>query len=231
MIRDPYQVLGISRDASPEEIKKAYRALAKKYHPDLNPGDAKAEEKMNEINVAYDMINNPSKYRQEQARANRYSGYDYYGRQRNQYQNAYQQYYNSRSAGAGSSQNGYTYTYTYSSDKGWQRTAQSQTGSSSGSQGSYSGYRSYDEGGYTDPYQMFRDVFGYRRARHGVYGIWRFILIFFLLQMFLRACIAGNSYRYYNAYPAQEPYYYEQQVPQGQGQSLDFYEQGNGEEL
>ena len=49
MVQDPYKVLGVSPDASDEEIKKAYRDLAKRYHPDMNPGDASAAEKMNEI--------------------------------------------------------------------------------------------------------------------------------------------------------------------------------------
>ena len=53
---DPFQVLGVSRDASDEEIKKAYRALTKKYHPDRNQGDPTAEQKMKEINAAYDQI-------------------------------------------------------------------------------------------------------------------------------------------------------------------------------
>ena len=58
MVQDPYKVLGVSPDASDEEVKKAYRDLTKKYHPDLNPGDEKAAQKMNDINTAYDQIKN-----------------------------------------------------------------------------------------------------------------------------------------------------------------------------
>ena len=53
MINDPFSVLGVSSGATEDEIKSAYRRLAKKYHPDLNPGDKSAEEKMREINEAY----------------------------------------------------------------------------------------------------------------------------------------------------------------------------------
>ena len=56
MIQDPYKVLGVRPDASDEEIKRAYRELAKKYHPDRNPGDAEAARRMQEINAAYDQI-------------------------------------------------------------------------------------------------------------------------------------------------------------------------------
>ena len=59
MMIDPYKVLEISPGASEEEIKKSYRTLAKKYHPDLNPGNAYAAEKMNEINAAYDILTKP----------------------------------------------------------------------------------------------------------------------------------------------------------------------------
>lgn len=55
---DPYKVLGVSKGASEEEITKAYRKLAKKYHPDLNPGDETAAAKMSEINAAYDKLKN-----------------------------------------------------------------------------------------------------------------------------------------------------------------------------
>ena len=57
-MRDPYEVLGLKRGASDEEVTKAYRNLAKKYHPDLNPGDETAAQKMSEINEAYDRIRN-----------------------------------------------------------------------------------------------------------------------------------------------------------------------------
>lgn len=69
MVKDPYDVLGISRDAGKEDIKKAYRKKAKEYHPDLHPDDPNAVEKMNEINEAYDMLANPEKYqKREQSR-------------------------------------------------------------------------------------------------------------------------------------------------------------------
>ena len=71
-MRDPYAVLGVSPDASDEEIKKAYRRLAKKYHPDLNPGDEAAAQKMQEINAAYEQIKNP-----EKATPNQGGGYGY----------------------------------------------------------------------------------------------------------------------------------------------------------
>ena len=61
MIDDPYKVLGVSPDASDDEIKQAYRRLAKKYHPDLNPDDKEAAEKMQQINAAYEQIKNPQK--------------------------------------------------------------------------------------------------------------------------------------------------------------------------
>lgn len=55
-MQDPYQILGVSRTATDEEITSAYKKLARKYHPDLNPGDKAAEKKMQEINAAYDTV-------------------------------------------------------------------------------------------------------------------------------------------------------------------------------
>ena len=67
--RDYYEVLGVSRDADEATIKKAYRKVAKKYHPDMNPGDAEAEKKFKEASEAYAVLSDADKRRQ----------YDQYG--------------------------------------------------------------------------------------------------------------------------------------------------------
>src|SRR5947208_2266526 len=56
MPRDYYEVLGVKRDASEDEIKKAYRKLARQYHPDRNPGDKQAEANFKEVQEAYDVL-------------------------------------------------------------------------------------------------------------------------------------------------------------------------------
>lgn len=60
---DPYQILGVSRDAKPDEIKRAYRSLARKYHPDANPDDPEAEARFKEVSLAYEILNDPEKRR------------------------------------------------------------------------------------------------------------------------------------------------------------------------
>ena len=59
--RDYYEVLGVSKTATEEELKKAYRSLAKKYHPDMNPGDKDAEAKFKEASEAYAVLSDPDK--------------------------------------------------------------------------------------------------------------------------------------------------------------------------
>ena len=69
--RDYYEILGVGRNASADELKKAYRQMAIKYHPDKNPGDSKAEDKFKEAAEAYEVLSSPEK----KAR------YDQYGHQ------------------------------------------------------------------------------------------------------------------------------------------------------
>jgi curved DNA-binding protein len=61
---NPYEVLGVARDAPIEEIKKVYRRLARETHPDLNPGDAKAEARFKDVSAAYDVLSDPEKRKQ-----------------------------------------------------------------------------------------------------------------------------------------------------------------------
>ena len=62
--RDYYEVLGVSKDADEDTLKKAYRKLAKKYHPDANPGDKEAEAKFKEASEAYSVLSDPQKRQQ-----------------------------------------------------------------------------------------------------------------------------------------------------------------------
>ena len=93
-MEDLYEVLGISRTATQNEIKSAYRKLAVKYHPDKNPGNKEAEEKFKKISAAYDVLSDETKRRQ----------YDSYG----------------STNGTGSSSNGYGYG-SYGYGQGWQQ--------------------------------------------------------------------------------------------------------------
>lgn len=115
MAKDPYEVLGVAHGASEDEIKAAYRRLAKKYHPDLNPGDPTAAQKMNEVNQAYDQLKNPQSYQQQTSQS--YSGQSYsgqsYGGQTYGGQDPFEDPFRGFHNYANSSQNQGNYQYTY----------------------------------------------------------------------------------------------------------------------
>lgn len=99
---DYYKVLGISKSASPADIKKAYRKLARKYHPDVNPNDAEAEAKFKQLSEAYEVLNDPEKRKK----------YDEYG-ENWEHAEAYEQ------ARQQQQQGGRSYTYSNQSGQGF----------------------------------------------------------------------------------------------------------------
>ena len=113
MIQNPYSVLGISENASEDEIKAAYRNLAKRYHPDVNGGSPQAEQKMKEINEAYQMLLKSKRtgekpWQNAQGYQNPYGnsyGNPYQNSYGNPYQNAYRGYQSYQGNYQGSYQN------------------------------------------------------------------------------------------------------------------------------
>ncbi|WP_408072316.1 DnaJ domain-containing protein [Butyrivibrio sp. JL13D10] len=108
MMADPYKTLGVQPGASDEEIKKAYRSLAKKYHPDLHPDDVNASERMNEINAAYDILSKPHSADswERDNKSYTYEQKNPYGEQAEYVD--FEEYKNWRNR-----QRGYNYTYTW----------------------------------------------------------------------------------------------------------------------
>ncbi|MCR5400316.1 MAG: DnaJ domain-containing protein [Treponema sp.] len=96
-MKDYYEILGVQKNATDDEIKKAYRKMALQYHPDKNPGDKTAEAKFKEINDAYQVLSDPSKRK----------NYDMYGSSDDSYQSAYHNAYNSSRSYDSSYQNSY----------------------------------------------------------------------------------------------------------------------------
>lgn len=149
--KDYYQILGVSKSASPDEIKKAYRRLALEHHPDRNKGDKKAEEKFKEVTKAYEVLSDPGKkqtYDQFGAAAfeqggpggqGPFGGFGGFGGQ--------------PFGGAQGGQGPFTYTYT--------------TGG---------GQEGFDFGGFSDPFEIFEQFFGgaspfSQRQRREVYSL------------------------------------------------------------
>ena len=126
-----YEILGVPKTATQEEIKKAYRTLAFKYHPDRNSGNATAEEKFKQITAAYDVLGDETKRRNYDL-----SGYT------DSYSSAYE---NARTQGQYQRQYQYTYSNPYGEENFWDWFQNSKSSSSSSDSSSYK-YEYSDDG-------------------------------------------------------------------------------------
>lgn len=117
-MKDLYDVLGVSKDASADEIKKAYRKLAVKYHPDKNPDDKVAEERFKEISAAYSILGEEDKRAQYDA----YGSTDDYASSNQQYysqtQDPFWEWFSSQSNAYNSQERNHTYYYNNADDYG-----------------------------------------------------------------------------------------------------------------
>ncbi len=195
MVNDPYQVLGVSPTADEDTIRQAYRRLAKKYHPDLNPGDATAAQRMNEINEAYDLIKNPQAYRQQQQQR----AAQQQARQAYQQQQQQQTYYNPFDP------------FGFYSGQNTQDQQQQQSGQR---QYTYYHYSNEDDGAQQQ-YQW-----NYRRTRRSPLGfVGKLVAVYFLFQIFfslLSSCTSfWNPYSsyYYFGTPSGSDSSYSQELP------------------
>ncbi len=148
--RDYYEILGVGKSVTPQEIKQAYRKLALKWHPDKNPNNKEAEDKFKEINKAYEVL----------ADSKKKEAYDQYGHAA----------FEGGGFGAGGPFGGFTrasregpFTYSYTTH--------------GGNEGNASPFEGFDFGGFSDPFEIFEQFFGgsapfgQRQQRRSVYQI------------------------------------------------------------